>query len=96
MYGKDKKRDEVPPTYERLLLFNVLIVVVEAPVDLVILLPLRHILDLLRSVVDGPENLDSSANQSFKSRFIKYRSGSKLLAEFRSRSSLASFSVFGD
>jgi hypothetical protein len=44
----------VPRTYERLLLFNVLVVVVEAPVDLVVLLPLCHVLDLLRPVVDGP------------------------------------------
>ncbi len=41
-------------TYERLFLFNVLVVVVEAPVDLVVLFPFRHVLDLLRSVVDGP------------------------------------------
>ncbi len=62
MYGKDKKRGQYPGTYERLLLFNVLIVIVEAAVDLVVLLPLRHVLDLLRSVVDSPEKSDSFVN----------------------------------
>ncbi len=55
-------REAVPCTYERLLLFNVLVVVVEAPVDLVVLLPLRHVLYLLGPVVDSPENSDSFVN----------------------------------
>ena len=41
-------------TYEGLLLVDVLVVVVEPAVHLVILLPLRHVLDLLCSVIDGP------------------------------------------
>jgi hypothetical protein len=60
----------VSRTYERLLLFNVLIVVVEAPVDLVVLLPLRNILDLLRPVIDSPENRDNFVNQKIKSVFV--------------------------
>ena len=42
------------PTYEGLLLVDVLVVVVESPVHLVVLLPLSDVLDLLRPVVDGP------------------------------------------
>ncbi len=41
----------------------VLVVLVDAPVDLVVLLPLSHVLDLLRPVA-GPGSRNSSANRS--------------------------------
>jgi len=58
----------------------VLFVFVDSPVDLVVLLPLSHVLDLLRPVV-GPGSRNSSANWSFGSRFIKSENGSKLCVD---------------
>jgi hypothetical protein len=58
----------------------VLVVLVDAPVDLVVLLPLSHVLDLLRPVA-GPGSRNSSANRSFGSRFIKSENGSKLCVD---------------